>query len=196
MLPPGLSFVSFSELAWERNKSANLPQFYFDLAEERKANLSGPTRFSSLVTHVIGLEKVLENYTGVHRDNRIKYSRNCATAFSEAAQILGLKLLSKKPAPSLTALCLPENIDGDELKAQIKKDFDIIVSGGQAELKGKILRIGHMGYITKKDYTQTLEAIGHSLIKLNFSLSPESITQACDHFNDQVKQDYHDYFNC
>lgn len=151
MLPTGMSFVSFSAKAWQRIPSITMPRFYYDIREEDKANKKGESWFSSNVSIIKALDVVLDlilskgleaHYAEIKK--RAEFTRFCLGK-------MGFSLLTNSPAESITAFCLPEGIDSQKLRSALEKDFNITIMGGQDQLKGKILRIGHMGYIEDSD---------------------------------------------
>lgn len=195
MLPTGLSFICLSKLAWKNYETSNLPKYYFDLGPENLSNSKNQTRFSSLVSHIKALNFVLKEFTNDKLLQRINYAKNCSQAFRAAIQELGLELLSSSPAPSLTAIMIPKNIDGLSLKKTIEDKFNITVMGGQEQLKGHIIRVGHMGYICKQDYIETLAAIKDSLALQNHSIEQDVFNKAISNFKLNMGKDYNEYFN-
>jgi aspartate aminotransferase-like enzyme len=170
MLPTGLSFIALSERAWVANARATLPRFYFDLAQEKKAQTKGQTFFSSANSHMVALDVVLANF---HAKGLAWLRQRCellAEATREGAKALGLKCYSQAPAPSVTALTVPNGIDSTELRDHLETAYNVTIMGGQDSLAGKILRIGHLGHITDNDAVAGMELLGQSLIDLR---SPE-----------------------
>lgn len=163
MLPTGLSFVSFSERAWAKIPSAKAPRFYFDIRDELEANKRGETGFSSAVPLVKALEVVLREidsmggWGAIH--NRIAALSRATRTSLEA---LGLPSFAKLPSPSLTALVVPNGLDGQKWRSSLEKDHGLVLMGGQDQLKGKVLRVGHMGYITDDDLLRTLQTIAET----------------------------------
>lgn len=188
MLPTGLGFISLSERAWEFNRVARCPRFYFDLKAELEANKKGQTRFSSSVPHVRALKLVLENLN--HNQGRTS-QRRChmlARATRCAIKELGLKVFSQSPSPSLTSIIVPEGLDGEEIKQHIFKKFNISIAGGQGPLKGKILRIGHLGFIRDEDLVATIRDLGKSLLFMGWTVSEEQIQRAVQTVCVQLKE--------
>ena len=148
MLPPGLSTIALSERALKKVSASKAPRYYFNLAKEYKSQSEkSTTAFTPAVTLVIGLRRVLqmleeETYPGV-------YARHAKLA--EAAQAgfkaLGLPLLSVSPSPSVTAARLPDGFDGGGLVKYMREKLGVTMAGGQDHLKGKIVRMGHLGYV-------------------------------------------------
>jgi len=86
---------------------------------------------------------------------------------SNAAKALNLKLFAdeKHLSPSITAIKTGE-IDAEEFRKTIKNKFDILLAGGQDHLKGKIFRVGHLGYVNDRDIITVVSAISNTLLKL------------------------------
>ena len=86
---------------------------------------------------------------------------------SNAAKALNLKLFAdeKYLSPSITAIKTGE-IDAEEFRKTIKNKFDILLAGGQDHLKGKIFRVGHLGYVNDRDIITVISSISTTLIKL------------------------------
>lgn len=160
MLPTGLAFVSLSKKAWAVSEKAATPRFYFDLRKERKANEAGETLFSSVVPVLRALDWVLQDLEKqglVSLYARIQRLAEMTRAFAAKG---GLALYSKAPSPSLTALSVPDGIDGQKARLLLEQKYALTVMGGQDQAKGKILRVGHMGHITDDEMLRLFEAIG------------------------------------
>lgn len=174
MLPTGLSFISFSKKAWALTETSKCPKFYFDIREERKANEKGESLFSTAVTHIRALDRVLSIFLtkGMHKVHERIQALSKATIL--AASEMGLKILSEVPSPSVTAILMPDGIDSAKVRSEMEKQSNVIVMGGQDQLKGKIIRIGHMGAISDEDMAVTFKAFAKALN----SLKPETVSDA------------------
>lgn len=167
MLPTGLSFVAWSERAWKKIPTARSPRFYFDIRDELEANKRGETNFSSAVPLVKALDTVLsqiDSFGGVSA----LYARidALAQATRNAMEHMGFALLAERASPSLTAVCAPAQIDGAKWRSLLETKYGVILMGGQDSLKGKIVRIGHMGYISDAELRRALKAIAESANEL------------------------------
>lgn len=147
MLPTGLSFVSLSKKAWAVCEKVTTPRFYFDLRAEKKANDKGETFFSSVVPTIRALDWVLQDVQKQGLPHFYSRILRRARMTHEFARLAGLQLFAQSPSPSVTALMVPAGVDSQKIRGQLEKDFQITIMGGQDQAKGKILRIGHMGYI-------------------------------------------------
>lgn len=163
MLPTGLSFISLSQKAWKFYENSKLPKYYWDLKPEHKSLLKGETHFSSAVPLVRALDVALDHLTGLNKMKTLARIQNLAQATREAAIHLGLQVYSKSPSPSVTALLTPAYIDSQKLRDHIEKEYNLTLMGGQDQLKGKILRVGHLGYITNEDMFALFDILYHAL---------------------------------
>lgn len=153
MLPTGMGFIGVSKKALEFSKSSRIQKYYFDWNAELK-NYPKTTRFSSPNSMIVALQQVLELFFKVGLDQVQKRCRTLQEATEVGCQSLGLKLFSKDPSSSVTAISLPKDVQGEKLRNWLESEKNITVMGGQDQLKGKILRIGHMGAITNEDMIQ------------------------------------------
>jgi aspartate aminotransferase-like enzyme len=151
MLPTGLSFISLSKKAQNLQKRSTLPKYYFDLAVEQKALQKGESQFSTSVPMVRALEASLELMTGENKIVTRDRIQELAKMTRERAIEMGLKIFSQSPSPSVTAITMPEGIDSQMIRQKLETNHNITVMGGQDSLKGKILRVGHLGYILNSD---------------------------------------------
>jgi aspartate aminotransferase-like enzyme len=147
MLPTGLSLFSFSEKAWKKIETNPQPRFYFDVRKEKKANDKGETFFSSNVTLIRALAVVLDMISEKGLEKLFQEIESRAKFTRHFGQKLGLTLYAKNPSNSLTALRVPAGVDSQKIRQSLEDRFHTTIMGGQDEAKGKILRIGHMGYI-------------------------------------------------
>jgi len=152
MLPPGLGFLSVSAKAWKLIETSKLPRFYLDLRKARKALDKTDTPFTSAITLIIALNEALKLIKADGLENIFARHRKMADATRAAIKGLGLELFAPSAASdAVTAAKLPEGIDGEKLVKTMRDTYGVTIAGGQAELKGKIIRIAHMGYIGEFD---------------------------------------------
>lgn len=163
MLPTGLSFVSLSAKAEKAMQIANTPRFYFDLRKEKKANENGETYFSSNVALIKALDFILKLIKTYGLEKHCRDVSRRANFTRIMTEKLGLQLFSKFPSDSVTALSLPSVLDGVKFRAHLESKYAVTVMGGQDQLKGKIIRIGHMGYILDEHLIETQHRIALAL---------------------------------
>jgi len=166
MLPPGLAFLALSERAWQRVDRPHLPAFYFDLKRERKNQAENTTAYTPAVSLIFGLHAVLamlehEGYANVFRRHA-----TLAAATRSAGSALGLKPLAPRaPSPAATGLYLPSGIDGGKLTKYLRDQVGVSFAGGQDHLKGKVVRIAHIGYFGDFDIVTAVAALEMALSK-------------------------------
>lgn len=163
MLPTGLSLFSFSEKAWKKIDRNPTPRFYFDVRKEKKANEKGETFFSSNVTLMRALDVVLDLIEEKGLQDLFQEIEKRAQFTREFGQKMGLKLYAQSPSSSLTALTVPAGIDSQKIRQSLEEKHHITIMGGQDQAKGKIIRIGHMGYIQPKQMVELMMKLGEVL---------------------------------
>lgn len=168
MIPPGLAFLSVSEKAWKLSEEAKLPAYYLNLKKYKKSMAGFDTPFTPPVNLVIALRKALGMINKEGIDNVVARSAALAEATREAMKALGLEIFSKAPSNAVTAVKVPENVDGAKLVKIMRDEKGVTMAGGQAQLKGKIFRVAHMGYITKENLIEGLEVLAETLGELGF----------------------------
>lgn len=160
--PPGLAMVSVSELAWSYAEKSNLPKFYFDLKQAKKFLGEGATPFTPAVSVVFALKKALENILNRGLENNFQRHMVLGKAVRESIKALGItKLLADErwASDTVTPVIPPEGVNPDELRKYIRTKFGVVLAGGQGSLKGKIFRIGHVGYVEPTDILVAISSI-------------------------------------
>ncbi|MDH5679085.1 MAG: alanine--glyoxylate aminotransferase family protein [Nitrospinota bacterium] len=171
MLPPGLAFIALSEKAWKRSETNDIPHFYFDLKKERKNLKDSTSAYTPAASLIIGLRVVLKMMLEEGLDNVYKRHDILARAARAGVQALGLKLLAPdSPANSVTGLFVPESVDGGKLVKNLRENYGVTFAGGQDHLKGKIIRIAHLGYFDSFDMVVALAAIEMGLLKFGYDV--------------------------
>lgn len=162
MLPPGLGFVAVSQRAWQATERSTLPKFYWSFKQARSSLHKGTTPFTPAVNLIYGLQTTLQMMRQEGLPQIFQRHARLAAATQAGVKALGLKLLpnpESAASPTVTAVCAPPDIDADTIRSLMMKQFDIALAAGQDHLKGKIFRIGHMGFISDRDILMTLSAL-------------------------------------
>lgn len=168
--PPGLAAIAVSERAWERMKAKS--PYYLDLKAYRKYAAKEPaqTPYTPAVPLFFGLHEALRmvKEEGIHE--RIERHRKCAEAVRKAMDAMDLQLFPRlndisRYSNTVSAMVMPDGIDDKQLRGGMKKR-GVLIAGGQAHLKDKIFRIGHMGNVSAKEILTTLEALESTLSEL------------------------------
>lgn len=158
MLPPGLSLIALSERAWARSATVKAQGYYLDLRKEKKAQAEGSTAFTGAVTLIAGLHAALKFIMEQNPDSFFEARWKMVYATRQAVRAMGLKLFVESDddySPACTAV-LTEGIIGNK---DLKTKFGLTVAGGQDDLKGKIVRVGHLGYMDAWDVLNQLLAL-------------------------------------
>ena len=168
MIPPGLSFISMSEKAWKASENSNLPKFYLNLKSYRKSLSSNSNPYTPAVNLVFALDESLNMMKEEGLENIFARHNRHKLAMSHAIKALNLKLFAdiESLSPAVTAI-ETEQIDAEEFRKEIKNKFDILLAGGQDHLKGKIFRVGHLGYVNDRDIITIIAAISNTLLDQN-----------------------------
>ena len=175
MTPPGLAVVSVSETAWEKSTGASLPRYYFEWERVRTAQSKFDAAFTPAVSLVGGLNValglLLEEGLEAVFERHLRLGRACR----EGIKAMGLELFSPDEDRSavVTAVTVPEEIDSGELVASIRDRFGITLAPGQGPLKGRIFRIGHIGYYDIFDITTALAAIELALAEMGAEMGAD-----------------------
>jgi aspartate aminotransferase-like enzyme len=174
MMPPGLGYCAVSERAWKRMEKTTSPRYYFDLRKERKSAAKGETAYTPATSLFAALGAALEFVRGMGkgdlakgREELVNNAELCAAMTRAGATALGLKLFASSPAAALTAICAPEGVDSSKMVKEFRESFDAVVANGQGEMKGKLLRIAHIGYYDYLDTIGILGALEHVLARVS-----------------------------
>jgi len=160
MLPPGLALVGVGPRGWERATQAKLPKYYWNLLEERKIQAKNQVLYTPAVSLVIGLREALRLLLAEGLDNVVRRHDRLARATRAGAEALGLELFAKAtPSPAVTAIRAPQGIDGEAIVTAYSKAHNITIAGGQGEMKGKIFRVAHLGYVGDFDVLTGIAAL-------------------------------------
>lgn len=180
MLPPGLSMVALSKHAWEHVEKTPKRSLYFDFCLERKALARGETSWTPASTIITGLNAALTMF----REEGLSaiYERHAKLALiaRNGLMALGLKLVAPdSPCPSVTGFYAPAEVEADTLRSEIRKRYGVRLAGGQGAFQGKIVRIGHMGYIDPFEVMNAISAIGLTARSHGASVDIDQAVQAC-----------------
>ena len=168
MLPPGLSFLSVSPKAQKLIETSDLPKFYFRLKAALKSHMKNDTPWTPAVSLIQGLNEVLDMMLSEGLDNVLMRHARLAEATRAAMTALGLELFAERPSNAVTAVKVPENVDGLAFVKKMRDEQGITIAGGQAELKGKIFRVAHLGYMDKYDTIGAIAAVETVLRQLGY----------------------------
>ena len=167
MMPPGLSFVAMSKRAWQAYERSDLPKFYLDLGPYRKTAAKNSNPFTPAVNLYFALETALDMMQAEGLEAIFTRHGRHRTAAQAGMKAMGLPLYAAEGygSPAITAVA-PDGIDAEQLRKAVKERFDILLAGGQDHLKGKVFRIGHLGFVCDRDVLTAVAAIESTLHSL------------------------------
>jgi serine---pyruvate transaminase len=169
MTPPGLALASVSGAAVDASLTATSPRFYFDWERARKFLGKRPpeAQFTPAISLVVGLDAavslLLEEGLEAAFDRHVRLGRGCRAG----VKAMGLELFSPDEDRSavVTAIRMPDAIDGQEIVRFLREREGVTIAGGQGHLRGKVIRIGHIGYVDVFDVTTALAGLEVALVE-------------------------------
>jgi aspartate aminotransferase-like enzyme len=172
MLPPGLATVSVAPWAAEAIEGGR-PRFYFDLRRARKAAPAGETPWTPPVSLVLALDEALtlilreEGLEAVHARHR-----RLAHEMRAGGVALGFRVFPANPSHAVTALEPPTGVEAGAVIRRLRESHGMVVAGGQDQLKGRIVRVGHMGAYDLADLHALLGALEECVTMLGAPPAP------------------------
>lgn len=175
MLPPGLSFLALSDRAWQAHQNCHNPGYYFNFTRYQKSQLEDTTPYTPSTPLILGLDVALNLMMEEGLDNIVSRHRRLQRMTRAGVRAMGLDLFVEDDAyasPSVTSFLPPPEASVDAVRAGLKKQFGIIIADGQKELKGKIMRIGHLGHVSEREVLATLASLETVMSGLGVAISP------------------------
>lgn len=169
MIPPGLAYIAFNPKAWKQVETAKLPRFYFDAKKAKKNLEKKTTPWTPAVSLIIQQKKALDIIKAQGLEGILEHHRILGEATRAGVKALGLELLAKNPGNILTAVKVPDGIDGTLLVKTMQGKYRAYIAGAQDPNKGKFFRIAHLGYMGGFDIITSLSALEMTLADLGFS---------------------------
>ncbi len=171
MLPPGLAFIALSEKAWAKAEETENPRYYLDLRKERKSQSKADTAYTPAVSMIMGLRASLDIIKKEGLEKVFSRHALLARATRESMKALGLELLApESPSEAVTAVKVPPGVDGGAITKTLRDKYGVTIAGGQSQLKGKIFRISHMGYVSAADMLLVIGMVEVVLKELGYPL--------------------------
>ncbi|MFH1397145.1 MAG: alanine--glyoxylate aminotransferase family protein [Candidatus Omnitrophota bacterium] len=169
MLPPGLGFISVSPKAWKLIETSKCPKYYFSLKACQKAYESTDTPWTPAIGLIIALNEAIKLMKQDGLENIFKRHQKMADATRAAMKALGLELFAPHAASDVvTAAKVPAGIDGEKLVKTMRDTHGVTIAGGQSEMKGKLIRIAHMGYIGEFDIILGISCLEKVLTQMGY----------------------------
>ena len=167
-LPPGLSFVALSDKAWEKAEKSQNPRYYFSFLREKKALSKETTAYTPAVSLLYALSEILTRIREVGLETLFAHYARLSGACRAGVKALGLEIFAKVPCEALTIIKVPEEVDGAQLMKLMRQKYQVTMAGGQAKLKGKVVRMAHLGYQGPLDVIMGLATLEMALNELGY----------------------------
>jgi serine---pyruvate transaminase len=190
MTPPGLAMSSASPAAWEASRRARSPRLYFDWETTREAQSRLDAPYTPGVSLVVALDVALGMLLDKGLETAFSRHVRLGRACREGAKAMGLELFSPDDDRSavVTAIRTPDGVDADELVLALRDRFGVTLAPGQGDLKGRVFRIGHIGYYDVFDVTTALAAVELGLTELGADLERGmAVTRALDAYEEAAR---------
>ncbi|GHT71342.1 serine-pyruvate aminotransferase [Endomicrobiia bacterium] len=179
MLAPGLAFITLSDKAWKLTESSRLPKFYFHIRKYKKSYATNETPFTPPVTLIVALQESLKLIKERGLENMWNDNKLLAKAARSGIKALGLELFGEAPCEVVTSASVPVEIGGKIVKI-LREKYGVSIAGGQGDLKGKIIRFAHMGYIGKADLLVGLACLEMVLSELGVKIEKGKAVAAAE----------------
>ena len=181
MLPPGLGFISVSPKAMKAIEVSKSARYYFDLRKAKKAIDKTDTPFTPAITLIIALNEVLKMVKQDSLEAVFARHKKMADATRAAVKALGLELFAPTAASdAVTAAKVPEGLDGEKLVKTMRDTYGVTIAGGQDEMKGKLIRIAHMGFIEEFDIIAGISCLEKVLAQMGYKFTLGSGVKAAE----------------
>ncbi len=173
MVPPGMAMVAVSKRAWDAAETAKIPRYYFDYKKAKSYLEKGQTPWTPAVSVYFAMDVALRTLLAEGLENIHARHARLGQLTRDGVRALGLRLLADEQVASntVTAVWVPEGVDGAALNKMMRTEYHTVLAGGQGELTGKIFRIGHLGYVKEADIQACLDALKMALPRAGFSPS-------------------------
>jgi aspartate aminotransferase-like enzyme len=172
-VPPGISMVAVSERAWAHIEKASTGRFYFDLRKAREFAGKGQTVWTPPISIFYALAVGLERYHATGIEANVERHDRYARAVRAAFDALGFRIYSRSDAHSVTVVAAepPAGADATAFLKRLREEYGVVLSGGQGELTGKIVRFGTMGDVGENDILGAIGAIELALDALDANVT-------------------------
>jgi aspartate aminotransferase-like enzyme len=171
MVPPGMAMVAVGKRAWAAAETARIPRYYFDYKKAKSYLEKGETPWTPAVSVYFAMDVALVKLRAEGLANIHARHAKLGQFTRDGVKAMGLKLLADESVASntVTAVMVPEGVDGPELNKLMRTEYNTVMAGGQGPLTGKIFRIGHLGLVTQADLQACLDALKLALPRVGFT---------------------------
>lgn len=160
-VPPGVAMIAVSERAWQAIERGDASRYYFDLQKAREFARKGQTAWTPPISVFYALAVALERYHAEGLEANVTRHTRYAEAIRAAFEALGFEIFSRPDAHSVTVVAAapPPGADAAAFLTCLRERYGVVLSGGQGELTGKIVRMGTMGDVSESDILGAIGAI-------------------------------------
>ena len=161
MVPPGIASVSMSARAWKAYERSKLPKHYWDIKNQKKFADKGQTYTTPPESIIFGMHEALKMIKEEGLENIFKRHENNKNIVRAGVRAIGCRLLADDncASPAVTAIFPPDGVDAEKVRTEIRNRFGTELAPGQSDLKGKLFRMGHLGYVDKLELVATIGAL-------------------------------------
>ncbi|MEN1968436.1 alanine--glyoxylate aminotransferase family protein [Lentibacillus sp. N15] len=193
MLPAGLTFVAASKRAWQTIETNQQPRFYLDLRKYRDQLANDATPYTPGLSLLFGLGQALTLLQTEGLGQVYRRHQTMMEMMRGALRQLDIPLLTKDECASPTVTAFrPVDVEPEALRKQVKKEFRLELAGGQNHLKGKIIRVGHMGYCAPQDVLQVISLLEIGMKRLGKNVTLGQGAAAAQEIYLQREEENHD----
>jgi aspartate aminotransferase-like enzyme len=159
--PPGVAMIAVSERGWKAMDAAKATRYYFDLRKAREFAKNGQTPWTPPISIFYALAVALERYHAVGLDAQVERHARYAQIVRAAFEAAGFSIFSRPDAHSVTVVAAypPQGVDAAAFLTTLRERYGVVISGGQGELAGKIVRFGTMGDVSEVELHGALDAV-------------------------------------
>jgi len=170
-VPPGMAMLFLSERFWSFRSEAKMPRFFFDLERYRSAQKRGSFPFTPALPIVFALDVALDFMLEETAEGVFARHERLARLARSRVEASGLERFGGEdyPSPTVTAMRLPAGVDEQVLVDRLRTRHDTVLARGQESLRGKILRLGHLGWVEEEDVDRAFDSLELALREMGIS---------------------------
>lgn len=191
---PGVAFLAVSERALRAHREATLPRFYFDwtAALEAYDRPNHECPWTPAISVLMGCKAAFDAIRAEGVDRMVQRHALLGRATRAGLTAMGMEIFASSPERSNVVTCVkaPEGLDTSQLVAHVRRRFGLVIAGGQGKLKGKVFRIGHLGWVDRFDVLRALAAVEAALVDLGVAVKQGAGIQAAIEVFQQADREY------
>lgn len=170
MMPPGLAFVSISPKAEAIINAKAITNFYFSLKAALKSLAENTTPWTGAVSMIVALNAAVDLLRKAGIENIWARHKRCADAIRKGCEAIGMPLFSESPSNVVVSLNVPEGAETGKIVKTMRDSFGMTITGGQDQLKGKIIRIAALGFVEEFEVLALIGGLEMALSRQSYPL--------------------------